>query len=120
MTISSGLSSRDSLTLGIDLGIGSCGWALIEDADSGQGQIVAMGVRCFDVPETAKQRAGPPPGYNGGVRLMRRVLKRRRQRMNEVRALFKSHGLLSDNSKRALALGLKSLGFESRGAGPTS
>jgi CRISPR-associated endonuclease Csn1 len=105
MTISSGLSSRDSLTLGIDLGIGSCGWALIENADSGQGRIVAMGVRCFDVPETAKERT-PTNQIRRQSRLMRRVLKRRRQRMNAIRALFKRHGLLGDDSKKALALGL--------------
>jgi CRISPR-associated endonuclease Csn1 len=98
-------SLRDSLTLGVDLGIGSCGWALIENADSGQGRIAAMGVRCFDVPETAKERT-PTNQIRRQSRLMRRVLKRRRQRMNAVRALFKNHGLLSDDSKKALALGL--------------
>lgn len=96
---------RESLTLGIDLGIGSCGWALIENADSGDGRIVAMGVRCFDVPETAKERT-PTNQIRRQNRLTRRVIKRRRQRMNELRALFKDHGLLSVRGKRALAVGL--------------
>ncbi|MBN9089523.1 MAG: type II CRISPR RNA-guided endonuclease Cas9 [Reyranella sp.] len=105
MGISSGLVVRESLTLGVDLGIGSCGWALIENADSGGGHIVAMGVRCFDVPETAKERV-PTNQIRRQNRLMRRVIKRRRQRMNEVRALFKAHGLLSGDGKKALATGL--------------
>lgn len=35
--------------LGIDLGIASCGWAVI-DAGENDGAIVAAGVRCFDAP----------------------------------------------------------------------
>lgn len=96
---------RESLTLGIDLGIASCGWALIENADSGDGRIVAMDVRCFDAPETDKKRT-PTNQIRRQNRLMRRVIKRRRQRMNEVRALFKTHSLLIDDSKKALAAGL--------------
>lgn len=30
------MSTSHSLTLGLDLGIGSCGWALIEATDQGQ------------------------------------------------------------------------------------
>ncbi|MBX3497874.1 MAG: type II CRISPR RNA-guided endonuclease Cas9 [Alphaproteobacteria bacterium] len=96
---------RESLTLGIDLGIASCGWAMIEGADSGDGRIIAMGVRCFDAPETAKERT-PTNQIRRQNRLMRRVIKRRRQRMNGVRALLKSHGLLTDDSKKVLAMGL--------------
>ncbi len=96
---------RDSLTLGIDLGIGTCGWALAENIDSGRGRIFALGVRCFDVPETAKERT-PTNQIRRQNRLMRRVIKRRRQRMNELRALFKVHGLLSIDNKNALAAGL--------------
>ena len=96
---------RDGLTLGIDLGIGSCGWALIENVDSGDGRIIALGVRCFDVPETAKERI-PTNQIRRRNRLMRRVLKRRRQRMNRVRSLFKAHGLVKDDDKKALAQGL--------------
>ncbi|MCW5733897.1 MAG: type II CRISPR RNA-guided endonuclease Cas9 [Enhydrobacter sp.] len=96
---------RECLTLGIDLGIGSCGWALIENAEGGDGRIVAMGVRCFDVPETAKERT-PTNQVRRQNRLMRRVIKRRRQRMNEVRTLFSAHHLLNDDRKRSLAVGL--------------
>lgn len=96
---------RDNLILGIDLGIGSCGWALIENADDTAARIVAMGVRMFDVPETAKERT-PTNHIRRQNRLMRRVLKRRRQRMNDLRSLFKTYGLTPDDRKQALALGL--------------
>jgi len=46
---------RDELTLGIDLGIGSCGWAIIKENASGS-EIVDWGTRTFDVPETDKER----------------------------------------------------------------
>jgi CRISPR-associated endonuclease Csn1 len=105
MVITSAKMPQEGLTLGIDLGIGSCGWALIENGDSGHGRIVAMGVRCFDVPETAKERT-PTNQIRRQNRLMRRVIKRRRQRMNEVRTLFKAHGLLAEDGKKTLATGL--------------
>jgi CRISPR-associated endonuclease Csn1 len=35
--------------LGIDLGIASCGWAVIEAGGEG-GRVIAAGVRCFDAP----------------------------------------------------------------------
>lgn len=101
----SGLAVRDNLTLGIDLGIGSCGWGLIENADSESGRIVAMGVRCFDVPEAGKKRT-PTNQIRRQNRLLRRVVKRRRQRMNEVRTLFALHRLIHHDNKKALATGL--------------
>lgn len=96
---------REGLTLGIDLGIGSCGWALIDSADGGNGRIVAVGVRCFDVPETDKERT-PTNQIRRRNRLLRRVIKRRRQRMNEIRQLFKAHGIVPNESKKALVAGV--------------
>jgi CRISPR-associated endonuclease Csn1 len=84
---------HENRTLGIDLGIASCGWAVIEDDGDGQGHIVAMGSRTWDAPETDKERT-PTNQLRRGHRSMRRVLKRRRQRMNEIRRLFREHGLI--------------------------
>ena len=84
---------HENRTLGIDLGIASCGWAVIEDDGDGQGHIVAMGSRTWDAPETDKERT-PTNQLRRGHRGMRRVLKRRRQRMNEIRRLFREHGLI--------------------------
>lgn len=87
-------------TLGIDLGIGSCGWAYIRETED-KGEIVGLGVRTFDVPETAKERT-PTNQLRRQFRGLRRVLRRRRQRMNALRVLLAQHGLLSDDARDAL------------------
>ncbi len=87
-------------SLGIDLGIASCGWALIE-TDVEQGRIIACGVRTFDAPETDKERT-PTNQLRRQFRGMRRVIRRRRQRMAQLRALFQQNGLLPDAGRDAL------------------
>ncbi len=95
---------QDELRLGLDLGIGSCGWAVIRQwKDEREGEIVAMGSRTFDVPETAKERT-PTNQLRRTARGMRRVLKRRRHRMAEVRRLFAEAGLIESVGSNALKL----------------
>ena len=90
--------------LGLDLGIASCGWALIDQAKDGEeGRILALGVRCFDAPEDSKDRT-PNNQARRQHRGLRRVLRRRRQRMQELRHLFLAHGLLASAGPDALAL----------------
>jgi CRISPR-associated endonuclease Csn1 len=84
---------HEKRTLGIDLGIASCGWAVIEQDEDGGGRIVAMGSRTWDAPETDKEGT-PTNQLRRGHRGMRRVLKRRRQRMSEIRRLLRAHGLI--------------------------
>lgn len=87
--------------LGIDLGIASCGWAVIENNEGG-GKIVASGVRCFDAPLIDKT-GEPKSAQRRSARGQRRVIRRRRQRMNLVRALLCQYGLLPDELRNALA-----------------
>jgi CRISPR-associated endonuclease Csn1 len=87
-------------SLGIDLGIASCGWALIE-TDVAQGQIIACGARTFDAPETDKERT-PTNQLRRQFRGMRRVMRRRRQRMAQLRMLFQQNGLLTNANRDAL------------------
>ena len=87
------MSIREARTLGIDLGIASCGWAVIEQDETG-GRIVAMGARTWDAPETDKERT-PTNQLRRMHRGMRRVLNRRRQRMNAIRKLFRDSGLIN-------------------------
>jgi CRISPR-associated endonuclease Csn1 len=87
---------REDLTLGIDLGIGSCGWALIRP-----GEIVALGVRTFDPPETDKERT-PTNQLRRGHRGLRRVLRRRRKRMADLRRLFAEAGLMGGAGRDVL------------------
>lgn len=87
---------KEKLTFGIDLGIGSCGWAVLQhpSASGEVGVIEGLGSWCFDVPETSKERT-PTNQVRRGNRLLRRVIRRRRKRMAEIRQLFHSMGLLS-------------------------
>lgn len=90
--------------VGIDAGIASIGWAVM-DVGPGAGRIVDCGTRMFDAPETDKERR-PTNSIRREKRGMRRVIRRRRQRMNAVRRLLVEHGLLETGSADALALGL--------------
>ena len=97
-----GTHVQDDLILGIDLGIGSCGWAVIDEARPGD-RIVALGVRTFDVPETDKERT-PTNQLRRQHRGLRTVIRRRRQRMNRIRRLFGDAGLIPDDRKGALKI----------------
>lgn len=91
--------------LGIDLGIASCGWGIIELAE-GDGRVVNAGVRCFDAPLVDKT-GEPKSAQRRAARGARRVVRRRRQRMNAIRRLMHDHGLLDDTSSDALHAALK-------------
>lgn len=93
----------DNLTFGIDLGIASCGWAVIRNPsrEGEGGKIVALGSWMFDVPETDKERT-PSNQIRRGNRLLRRVIRRRRNRMAELRRLFREHGLIGSAEPEVL------------------
>lgn len=92
-----------SFTFGFDLGIASCGWAVLRNpsSDGEKGQIEALGSWIFDVPETDKERT-PTNQIRRGNRLLRRVIRRRRNRMTELRRLFRNHGLIASSDPDAL------------------
>src|SRR5262249_8419390 len=77
--------------LGIDVGIASCGWGVIEVRDRA-GSIFAkdgkpaVGVRCFDASLVYKT-GEPKAAQRRSARAQRRVIRRRRQRMNAIRDL---------------------------------
>lgn len=86
--------------LGLDGGIASIGWGLIEIDEAG-GRIMGTGVRTFDAPETDKERV-PTNSLRRLHRGHRRVIRRRRQRMTQIRALFSRHSLLAADGPEAL------------------
>ncbi|MBS0644536.1 MAG: type II CRISPR RNA-guided endonuclease Cas9, partial [Proteobacteria bacterium] len=91
--------------LGIDGGIASIGWALMDiDSDAATLEIISAGVRTFDAPETSKERT-PSNAVRRQFRGQRRVIRRRRQRMAEIRRLFWDTGLLPSATRDALAVG---------------
>lgn len=89
--------------LGLDIGIGSCGWAVVDlpeiDAATGEVQgefaIVACGARSFDVPEEPDTRELKNKARRQ-ARGQRRVVRRRRQRIRAIRRLLAEHGLPAD------------------------
>jgi len=90
--------------LGIDGGISSVGWAMIETGNgNSQGEILGTGVWMFNSPEISTKKG--PVSKNQERRQAqgaRRLVKRRRQRMNAIRSLFQDHGLIHRNTKNAL------------------
>jgi CRISPR-associated endonuclease Csn1 len=94
--------------LGLDVGIASIGWALIEIDDIGyeegaRGEILAAGVWKFEPPEEKTQNGSRLKSeIRRNFRSQRRVLRRRRQRMNEVRRVFARHELLPRDDRDAL------------------
>jgi CRISPR-associated endonuclease Csn1 len=85
---------------GIDGGIASIGWAVLDITDD-TASIVAAGVRMFDAPETDKERT-PTNAVRRLHRGQRRVIRRRRQRMAALRMMFQQHGLLTEAHRDAL------------------
>lgn len=75
--------------LGIDLGISSLGWAVIEvdDEQPETNRIVMSGVRIFTAAETPKEKESPNK-QRREKRGLRRVIKRKRVRMNALRQLL--------------------------------
>jgi CRISPR-associated endonuclease Csn1 len=100
--------------LGLDGGIASLGWALIkiEEDDGGKsarGNIVDAGTWMFDAPEEKSQTGTRLKSeLRRTFRGQRRVIRRRRQRMNEVRRILHRHGLLPSADRDAL----KQLGLD--------
>ena len=90
--------------LGIDGGIASTGWAVVEISEvEAAGSVIAVGSRTFESPEEPSQTG--PKLKNAERRLyrgQRRVVRRRAQRMAEIRALVHQAGLIEDQGRAAL------------------
>ncbi|ABD90012.1 CRISPR-associated endonuclease, Csn1 family [Rhodopseudomonas palustris BisB18] len=100
--------------LGIDLGIASCGWGVVDISGAGGG-IIATGVRCFDAPLIDKT-GEPKSATRRTARGQRRIVRRRRQRMNGVRRLLCEFGLLPDPRPDALNQAMRRISTASAAA----
>ena len=97
----------DTLYCGLDLGIGSCGQALISTAASKRlirgfeglpGPISFLGIRAFDVPETKEQSGVKLKNpERRQKRLMRRTIARRAARMKQIRRFLMAKGVLPED-----------------------
>jgi len=79
-----------SLTIGLDIGIASVGWAVLAPD-----RIVALGVRAFDKAETAKEGASLNL-VRRTARLTRRRIHRRAWRLTKLARLLKRQGVIDD------------------------
>ncbi len=75
--------SPQNYTLGLDIGVASVGWCLVEPETG----IIGIGVRMFSPPETGEKK-NPVGKEWRSQRLARRTIRRRRLRMSEFRKLF--------------------------------
>ena len=82
--------------IGLDLGIASVGWSLVElqeDPNNPQGKIIDTGVRAFQKAEVGKTGESPNKERRE-ARSTRRRLRRLRLRLFRIRNLFVEYGLL--------------------------
>lgn len=77
------------LIIGLDIGIASVGWAVIDDT-----HIINLGVRCFDKAETADKGESLNLARRQ-ARLARRRLRHRASRLRKVAHLLQKEGLIS-------------------------
>lgn len=88
-----------SYVLGIDAGVASIGWAILEiDKDGNPCSIVKLGVRTFEAAETKKEENGKPVSLNCERRMARsakRMLRRKKHRKERIKALFAKYGIIS-------------------------
>ncbi len=92
--------------LGLDGGMASIGWAVIDlDLNHREGAITACGTQMFSPPE-GQSSTGSPVLKNAERRAhcsQRKIVRRRRRRMADIRSLFKDSGLLEHDHRDALA-----------------
>lgn len=79
--------------IGLDIGIASVGWAVIENGI----RIIDLGVRTFDKAETAKE-GDSLNLIRREARLARRRLSRRAQRLRQTARFLKTSGLIASES----------------------
>jgi CRISPR-associated endonuclease Csn1 len=81
-------STLGPLTIGLDIGIASVGWAVLSPT-----RIVDLGVRCFD---RAENERGEPLNLNRRtLRTARKRIRRRVQRLTKLRRLMRDAGLIA-------------------------
>lgn len=83
---------NEDLVLGVDVGIASVGSAVAMRTATG-GSIAFAGSRCFEAPETPKNKELTNK-IRRDKRLLRRTTRRRAQRMTEIRKLLLEAGIL--------------------------
>jgi CRISPR-associated endonuclease Csn1 len=91
--------SEGTVTLGLDLGPNSIGWALIEETGGTGGRIIDVGVRVFQAGLDDLTQDGRGKSRNAArreARQRRRMLERHARRLRNLAKLLQRSGLLPD------------------------
>ena len=82
-------------TLGLDLGISSIGWALIEN-NGNNVEIIDLGVRKFTAGQATEQgkTVGPPALPRREARSSRRTIRRKKARLTKIKQLLNNYKLI--------------------------
>ena len=82
--------------LGLDIGVSSCGWAVIEHDETGEPiRLKDLGVRMFDIAETPKD-GSPLSKARREARSIRRRIRRRKHRIIRVKRLLVKYNILTE------------------------
>ena len=92
---------RENVVLGLRVGVSSIGWGLLDTVSE---QVLDAGVWAFNAPETDRDKR-PKSEIWRKARIDRRIVKRRRGRLNDILALFRAEGLVSGTGMSAIAPG---------------
>ena len=87
-------TEETNTSLGLDIGIGSCGWALLDFKNN---KVINMGVRLWDVPQEPKTKTSCA-ATRRAARSVRRNTKRTRDRQKHCLRILISHGLVPEGS----------------------
>ncbi len=91
------MKKTNNFTLGIDMGTNSIGWAVIEHDDNIQPSgLIACGTRIFEEAVDAKSRI-PKNQARRAARSARRLVARRKMRLNKMLNILLKNGLLPNN-----------------------
>lgn len=89
----------NNYTLGIDMGTNSIGWAIVAHNDNRQPSgLIACGTRIFQEAVDAKSKT-PKNQARRAARSIRRLISRRKMRLNRVLNLLLNKGLLPSNNE---------------------
>ena len=91
----------NNLTLGLDLGSNSLGWALIENEDNGQKRIIDKGVRIFEAGLDNLEQDGRGESRNAArrdARSSRRRLERLSRRLVKLAGILQENGFLPEGN----------------------
>lgn len=86
-------NEKDKLVLGLDIGVTSVGWSII---NLNKNKIEDLGVRIFPLAENPKDGSSLNQ-IRREKRSIRRITRRRKQRLDNIKNIFIKHNLLTDN-----------------------